>query len=52
MKHLANIALGLAAGCIVASLVIHRRVVTAVIKGEPIPEPPAWHKGHPFMKKA
>ena len=40
------------AGCAVASLVVHRRVVAAVIKGEPLPEPPAWHKGHPFLKKA
>ena len=52
MKHLANIALGLVAGCAVASLVIHRRVIAAAIKGEPLPEPPAWHKAHPFMKKA
>ena len=52
MKHIANIALGLIAGCAVASLVVHRRVVAAVITGEPLPEPPAWHKGHPFLKKA
>ena len=52
MRHLANITLGLIAGCAVASLVIHRRVVAAIIKGEPIPEPPAWNKRHPFLKKA
>ena len=52
MKHIANIALGLIAGCAVASLVVHRRVIAGVIKGEPLPEPPAWHKGHPFLKKA
>ena len=52
MKHIANSALGLFAGCAVASLVVHRRVIAAVIKGEPLPEPPAWHKGHPFLKKA
>ena len=52
MKYLVNIALGLAAGCAVASLVVHRRVIVARVKGEPLPEPPAWHKGHPFLKKA
>ena len=52
MKHIASIALGVIAGCAVVSLVVHRRVVVAVIKGEPLPEPPAWHKGHPFLKKA
>ena len=52
MKHIANIALGLVVGCAVASLGVHRRVIAASIKGEPLPEPPAWHKGHPFLKKA
>ncbi|ACV21450.1 Uncharacterised protein [Slackia heliotrinireducens] len=55
MKHFANVALGVvvgcAVGCAVASLVIHRNVIAAVVKGEPIPEPPAWHKNHPFMSK-
>ena len=55
MEKAANVALGVAAGCIVgcavASLVIHRHVVSAVLKGEPLPEPPAWHKKwHPCFK--
>ena len=27
-----------------ALIVIHRRVIAAAITGEPIPEPPEWHK--------
>ena len=52
MKTIAKIALGVVAGCAVATLVIHRRVIIAAVKGEPLPEPPAWHKGHPCLKKA
>ena len=51
MKTFANVVLGVAVGCAVASLVIHRRVVAAIIKREPLPEPPAWHVGHPCLKK-
>ena len=29
--------------CFGALLWIHRRVIAACIKGEPMPEPPAWH---------
>ena len=50
MKKVAGIALGAAAVCGVACLVVHRRVVVAMLKGAPIPEPPAWHKGHPGLK--
>ena len=50
MKVFANVVLGVAVGCAVASLVIHRRVVAAAIKGEPLPEPPAWHTWHPCLK--
>ena len=25
-------------------LIIHRRVISALITGEPMPEPPEWHK--------
>ena len=50
MKTFANILLGLIIGCAVASLVVHRRVIAAAIKGEPLPEPPKWHKGHPCLK--
>ena len=52
MKTFANIAIGVVAGCAVASLIVHRRVVKAIIKGDPLPEPPAWHKWHPILKKA
>lgn len=51
MRTIANLALGIAAGSIVACLVVHRRVVAAVIKGSPLPEPPEWHKvWHPCLK--
>lgn len=50
MRTLANIALGIAVGSAVAYLVIHRRVVIALVKGEPMPEPPEWHKAwHPLV---
>ena len=51
MKKIACIALGAALGCAVVSAVAHRRVIAAMVKGEPLPEPPEWHKGHPFLKK-
>ena len=51
MKTFAKVALGVAVGCVVACAVVHRRVIVAMVKGEPLPEPPAWHKGHPFVKK-
>lgn len=52
MRTIANVALGLVAGSAVAYLVIHRRVVIALVKGEAVPEPPAWHKKwHPFLSK-
>ena len=47
MKSFATIALGLVTGCAIAFAVIHRRVIIAAIKGEPLPEPPASHKCHP-----
>ena len=25
-------------------LIIHRRVISAAVTGEPMPEPPEWHK--------
>ena len=51
MKTVANIALAFVAGCAVASLVVHRNVVAAMIKGEPLPETPEWHrKWHPYFK--
>ncbi len=33
--------------CIIACgifLILHRRVISAWITGEPMPEPPEWHK--------
>jgi len=51
MKTFANIALGIAVGCMATWLTIHRRAVIATIKGDPLPEPPAWHIGHPGLKK-
>ena len=51
MKKVALVALGLAVGCATAHLVVHRRVVFAMIKGEPLPEPPEWHAWHTAYKK-
>lgn len=50
MRKAVRIALGVGAACMVACAVVHRRVIAAVLKGEEIPEPPAWHKGHPGLK--
>ena len=51
MKKALFIALGVVAGCAATSLVVHRRVVAAAIKGDPLPEPPEWHKKwHPLWK--
>ena len=30
--------------CLIIFLVIHRHVIKAFILGEPLPEPPEWHK--------
>jgi len=49
MKKIALAAAGVAFGCAVACLIVHRKVVVALVKGEPLPEPPAshtWHKCH------
>lgn len=52
MKKLAYVALGTAIGCAAVSLFVHRRVIAAVVKGDPIPEPPEWHKKwHPCFNK-
>ena len=51
MDKLAWCALGFVAASTIACLVVHRRVVAALVKGEPMPEPPASHKGwHPRLK--
>lgn len=44
MKTAFKIAIGCAAVSTCCMLVIHRRVIAACIKGEPMPEPPKWHK--------
>ncbi len=52
MKKVAFAALGIVVGCAVASAVVHRHVIVAMVKGEPLPEPPAWHKAfHPCLKE-
>ena len=51
MRKIAKIALGVAVVGAVACLVVHRNVVVAMVKGEPLPEPPEWHKSwHPGFK--
>ena len=50
VKKACFIALGVAAGCAVACLVVHRRVVVAAVKGQPLPELPAWHTWHGCCK--
>ena len=51
MKKIFGIAAGVAVGCVVCWTVIHRTVIAASNKGQPLPEPPAWHKAcHPCMK--
>ena len=49
MRKVAAIVLWAAAIGAVAHLVVHRRVVAAMLNGDPIPEPPAWHKNHPGL---
>ena len=52
MRTIANLALGIAVGSAVACLIVHRRAVVALAKGEPLPEPPEWHKKwHPVFSK-
>ena len=51
MCKVAKIALGVVAISAIACLVVHRRVVIAMVKGEPLPEPPESHKAwHPCVK--
>lgn len=51
MKRIANVALGILIGSTACWLTIHRHAIIATIKGEPLPEPPAWHTWHPGLKK-
>ena len=51
MCKVAKITVGIVAVSAVACLVVHRRVVAAVLKGRPIPELPESHKAwHPCAK--
>ncbi len=50
MKKIALIAAGVLVACMATSAVVHRNVIAAAIKGEPLPEPPAWHKWHTCAK--
>ena len=48
MCKIAKIALGVVAVGAVACAIVHRRVIVATIKGEPLPEMPESHKAwHP-----
>ena len=49
-KTIAIVACGMVVGCAAVSLIAHRRVIAAMVKGEPLPEAPAWHKFHPMLK--
>ena len=46
MKNVLNAVIALAVICCAAMLIAHRRVISAYIKGEPMPEVPEWHKNH------
>lgn len=46
MKKAIGITLGIYAVSVVACAIVHRRVIKAMVKGEPLPEPPAWHVWH------
>jgi hypothetical protein len=50
MKTFASVLIGAFVGCVVASAIVHRRVIAAAINGDPMPEPPEWHKNHPCFK--
>ena len=38
-------------GCLTYMVYVHRRVIVAAIKGEPLPEPPAGAHCHKFCRK-
>ncbi len=46
MKKTINITLGFCAASMAAYAIVHRKVIRAMVKGEPLPEPPAWHVWH------
>ena len=48
MCKVIKIALGVVAVSAIACAVVHRNVIAAMVKGDPMPEPPEWHKAwHP-----
>ena len=51
MKKAISITLGICAAGIVACAIVHRRVIKAMVKGEPLPEPPASHTWHKAAKQ-
>lgn len=44
MKNTVKALIQCAAVCTGVFLIIHRRVFTACLTGDPMPEPPEWHK--------
>ena len=44
MKNAVKALIECAVVCAGVFLIIHRRVFAACLTGEPMPEPPAWHK--------
>ncbi|MBR3343294.1 MAG: hypothetical protein IKQ27_00545 [Lachnospiraceae bacterium] len=46
MKNLWKLLCALFCLCTICFVVIHRNVIKAAIKGEPLPEAPEWHKWH------
>lgn len=53
LNRVAWCALGAMAVGTIACAVVHRRVIAAMVKGEPLPEVPEWHKSwHPCVKNS
>ena len=46
MKKIFNMALAIGAVSMIGCAIVHRRVIGAMLTGEPLPEPPAWHTWH------
>ena len=44
MRKTINTIIRCLAVCCGVMLIIHRRVIAAAITGDPMPEPPEWHK--------
>ena len=51
MRKAVKIALGIVVVGTVACAIAHRRVIVAMVKGDPLPALPEWHKAwHPCAK--